>query len=154
MRDAELAAALPGGWELESWTIGYSDGRADSHPFGRDATGMLLYTPGGCMSAGIARGGRQPLTSENTRLAPAGEKCAAFDTYFHYQGHWHVEGDCVVHSVSESLNPNFPGTRQVRTARLEGDRLTLSAEDELPGTGVRRLHRLRWRRSRTERVAG
>ena len=44
---------LHGTWQLESWTIGYSDRDDFSYPFGEDPTGLLLYTADGWMSASI-----------------------------------------------------------------------------------------------------
>ena len=51
MDDETLARALPGAWTLERWEIRYADGRPPGFPFGEAATGLLLYTPDGWMSA-------------------------------------------------------------------------------------------------------
>lgn len=149
MNDAQLRVALLGTWELAHWKISYSDGRPPSYPYGADATGLLLYAPDGFMSAAICTTGRPRLRSESTRQASDQEKCHAFDTYFHYQGTFHTKDSQVVHEVRHALNPNFPGSRQVRRASLEDGGLVLSAEDRLPGTSVRRLHELSWRRPRS-----
>jgi hypothetical protein len=149
MNDAQLRVALLGSWELVHWKISYSDGRPPSHPYGADATGLLLYAPDGFMSAAICTTGRPRLSSESTRQASDQEKCRAFDTYFHYQGTFRTEDSQVIHEVRHALNPNFPGSRQVRRARFEDGGLVLSAEDRLPGTSVRRLHELSWRRPRS-----
>lgn len=146
MNDAQLRIALLGTWELVHWKISYSDGREPGYPYGADATGMLLYAPDGFMSAAICAAGRPQLSSESTRHATEQEKCRAFDSYFHYQGSFHTEHDRVIHEVRHALNPNFPGSRQVREAKFEDGELVLSAEDSLPGSRVRRLHELRWRR--------
>jgi len=143
---SRLEDLLPGAWELICWEIGYSDQRPGSHPYGQDATGLLLYTRDGHMSAGVSMSGRAALSSASTRHAPMDEKCASFDSYFHYQGRYRIEGDCVVHDVTHALNPNFPGTQQVRKAALHDGELELSAQDQLPGSTVTRHHRLRWRR--------
>ena len=100
MDDETLAGVLPGAWELERWEIRYSDGRAPSLPFGEHATGLLLYTPQGFMSAGIARAARPRFDSPSTRHVPAGCKCDAFDSYFHYQGRYRTRDGCVLHEVS------------------------------------------------------
>ena len=137
---------LRGGWKLVVWQIDYSDDRPPSYPYGSDADGLLLYTNDGMMSANIAYANRSQLSTESTRHAPETEKCEAFDSYFSYAGHYHVEDEVVVHRVSHSLNPNFPGTEQRRHIRfVEGD-LELSAQDQLPGSEVTRTHRLRWRK--------
>lgn len=136
---------LLGSWQLEAWRTDYSDGREPSFPYGRDAQGTILYTADGTMSASIMKAGRPPLSSQNTRLAPEGEKVLAFDSYFNYAGPYEIRGDSVVHKVRWALNPNFIGTEQVRRITLEPGKLTLSAE-ETDARGVKRLHRLIWRR--------
>lgn len=153
MNDSALRAMLLGAWELLAWVIEYSDSRDRSWPFGREASGLLLYTPEGLMSAGISRSGRAPFASASARHASAEQKSAAFDGYFHYQGRFRVEAGTVIHEVRESLNPDFSGTRQIRTIELDGDSLVLSAQDLVPGSSVRRSHRLHWRRPGDQRAA-
>ncbi|PTX04161.1 lipocalin-like domain-containing protein [Pararhodobacter aggregans] len=133
---------LGGTWHLLAWEI-ETEGRV-THPFGEAPTGMICYTEDGFMSACIARADRPRWSTGNPRKAPDAERLAAFESYFHYAGTWRiVERDGiphVVHAVTHSLNPDFPGSEQVRRIDLEGDRLTLSAQE-----GPRH-HRLRWRR--------
>jgi hypothetical protein len=135
---------LTGTWHLVGWEI--SRGGRVSHPFGPDATGMICYTSDGHMSAAIAAAGRAPLTGGNPRTAPQAERIAAHDSYFHYAGRYEIlPGPRVVHRVSQSLNPGFVGTEQVRNIHLDGDVLTLSADEPLPD-GTSRHHRLIWKR--------
>lgn len=143
---------LTGNWRLLRWEIGYGDGRKPSYPYGEAATGLLLYTTDGWMSACVVRAGRRPLSSDSVRSAPEAERLAAFESYFHYAGRYHVrsgEGgrQQVVHAVEQSLNPNFVGTPQVRNMDFDEEgRLTLSASDTVPGSDVARHHRLVWER--------
>ncbi len=143
---------LEGSWQLQRWEISYADGRAPSLPFGPDATGLIVYSGDGFMSACIAAAGRAPLTSASARGAPAQERVAAFDSYFHYAGRYRLEvsasGVQVVHTVTHALNPNFVGTEQVRDVTFgEAGLLTLSASDHVLGSQVARHHRLAWRRA-------
>lgn len=144
---------LLGTWHLVRWDITYGDGRPATLPYGEDATGLILYTADGHMSACIGRAGRPPLSSASVRSAPETERLAAFESWFQYAGPYrlqpHADGGLqVVHTVSHALNPNFVGTEQVRDVRLADDgTLTLSASDVVPGTEVARHHRLRWRRA-------
>jgi hypothetical protein len=146
---------LLGAWYLRCWQIRYGDGRATTFPFGPDATGMILYTADGHMSACIAAPGRAALSSASVRSAPEAEQLAAFGSYFQYAGRFDVQpaaastsGWQVVHQVSHSLNPNFVGTDQVRNMVWGTDgSLTLSASDTVPGTLVARHHELLWRRA-------
>jgi hypothetical protein len=148
MSETVTAERIQGAWSLRAWRIDYSDGRASTFPFGEDATGLLLYSADGHMSAGISRARRGGFGGGSVRHADVEARARAFDSHFHYQGRFTIEGGNVVHAVSGALNPDFIGTRQVRAARLEGDTLELSAEDTLPDTAVRRRHVLSWRRVR------
>ena len=142
---------LLGTWHLVRWDITYGDGRAPTLPFGEHAVGMIMYTSDGSMSACIARGGRGKLSSDSVRSAPESERLAAFESYFQYAGPYAIRvrdgRQQVVHSVIQSLNPNFVGTQQVRNMSFAPDGgLTLSASDTVPGTDVARHHRLVWQR--------
>ena len=53
---------LVGAWRLERWSLEYEDGRTSEFPLGPDARGMLLYTPGGHVSATLMNTG-QPSAS-------------------------------------------------------------------------------------------
>ena len=140
---------LTGAWQLERWEIAYGDGRAPGYPYGADASGLLVYTDDGHMSAVIARAGRGRLSSASVRSAPEGERLAAFESYFHYAGRYEIDhgAGCVTHRVTHALNPNFVGSEQRRDMALDGDLLTLSASDTIPGSDISRHHRLIWRRA-------
>ncbi len=140
----EAESALLGAWRLRSWTL--SDGRGTTEPFGPDATGQIMYTPDGRMSAIVAAAGRPDLPGGRPRDASDAELAAAFLTFFTYSGTWHVEGDEVVHDVELALNPNTVGTDQRRhvTFSDEGHVLELSAEEQT-ARGAR-VHRLTWER--------
>lgn len=135
---------LVGAWMLGRWSIEWSEDGRSSFPFGENATGLLLYLPGGFMSAGISRAGRPGFDGGNVRNASQSVRAEAFDGYFHYQGRFRITGRVVEHHVTHSLNPDFVGTVQRREALLQGGQLELRAEDQTNGT--RRLHRLVWHR--------
>ena len=146
---------LLGAWQLQRWSISYSDGRPDSLPYGADAQGLICYTADGFMSASIARAGRPRLSSESVRSAPVEERLGAFESFFQYAGPYEFRrgpelptGQQVVHHVVMALNPNFAGTDQVRNVEFDANGvLTLSASDTLPGSTVQRHHRLVWKRA-------
>jgi hypothetical protein len=142
---------LLGSWQLVRWDITYGDQRRPSLPYGEHATGLIVYTGDGFMSACIAAGGRTPLSSASVRSAPEAERLAAFESYFQYAGSYTLRrsatGLQVVHRVSHSLNPNFVGSEQVRNVEFDVDGvLTLSASDTVPNSAVARHHRLMWKR--------
>ena len=143
---------LLGTWHLRRWEIAYDDQRPVSFPFGDDASGMIIYSADGWMSACIAKAARAPMSSESVRSAPVDERLAAFESYFQYAGRYRLEqgpaGLQVVHEVTQTLNPNFLGTRQVRQVDLsEPGVLVLSASDVVPGSSLARHHRLIWQRA-------
>jgi hypothetical protein len=134
---------LVGSWHLESWTIGYSDRDAFSYPFGEEPHGLLLYTDDGWMSASIGRRDREPLPDDVPyRKIPDADKARAFSSYFHYAGRYRVVDGDIIHYVSQSLNPNFPGSEQLRHAELDGQTLVLSGKDQVGE--VTRFHSLVW----------
>ncbi len=143
---------LLGAWQLVRWEITYGDGRAPSLPYGEHASGLIVYSGDGYMSACIAAAGRARLSSASVRSAPQAERLAAFESYFQYAGSYalrRVDGGRlqVVHSVSHSLNPNFVGSEQVRDVAFDAaGRLTLSASDRVPNSEVARHHWLIWQR--------
>ena len=143
---------LLGTWQLLRWEIAYGDGRAPTLPYGADATGLILYTADGWMSACLGRAGRPRLSSDSVRSAPEAERLAAFESWFQYAGPYHLRESGgrlqVVHRVTHALNPNFVGTEQVRHVDFDAaGTLTLSASDTVPGSSVERHHRLRWTRA-------
>lgn len=137
---------LLGAWRLESWTVGYSDRDDFSYPYGEDPQGLLVYSDDGWMSACIARNDRALFADNvNYRKVPDADKGQAFSSYFHYAGRYRVlEGD-VIHYVTHSLNPNFPGSEQLRHAELDGLTLVLSGKDQ--AGEVTRFHSLVWHRT-------
>lgn len=138
-------ADLVGTWQLESWTIGYSDRDEMSSPYGEDPKGLLLYTHDDWMSASIGRSDRHHLPLDvSFRKIPEEKLARAYLSYFHYAGRYRVIDGDIVHYVTQSLNPNFVGTEQLRHAELDGQTLVLSGRDE--AGGAKRLHSLVWHR--------
>jgi hypothetical protein len=137
---------LVGAWKLRRWEISYPATGRVTRPFGEDAIGMILYTPDGYMSAVLARRERGEFSTPILPKAPAAEKLRAFDGYMHYAGRYFVVQGDVHHEVEFALNMSLVGTTQIREALLDGDRLTLSAEEPLEGGEMRR-HRLEWLRA-------
>jgi hypothetical protein len=115
---------LLGGWQLESWSFVYDDGRVE-YPMGPDAKGYILYTPAGQVSATIMRADKS--------------EC------FAYAGRYEIADGSVFHAIELPTDPALIGVRSTRRIALEGERLTLSGPDFLPGT--ERSQRIVWRRA-------
>ena len=136
---------LLGSWRLLDWQIRVDGDDGVTRPFGDAPEGLIVYTADGWMSAAIGRRERERLPADVPfRRIPPPLLADAYLSYFHYAGPYRIEGDEVIHSVVQSLNPNFPGTEQRRHVAFEGARLILSGVEDL-GTRVRR-HRLLWER--------
>ena len=133
---------LVGAWQLQRWYITYEDGSV-TEPLGPGATGLLVYTADGWMSAAMNAADRPRLSRGNPRAAPESERAAAFDTHFGYCCRWRVVGQSVEHHVTLSHNPGLVGTVQTRRIQMRGRTLTLSALE--PVAGGMRVHRLQWR---------
>jgi hypothetical protein len=115
---------LAGAWRLVSWSFEYEDGRPSEFPLGREARGLLLYTPEGHVSATLM--GSQPPGS------------------FAYAGRYDVRDGAVYHSIEISTDPTLVGMTTTRGITREGDVLTLSGPDFRVGTG--RSQKIVWRR--------
>jgi hypothetical protein len=138
---------LVGAWLLVGWTIEYPATARVTQPFGPQPQGLLVYTGDGRMSAVMQRPDRPALSRADVHAVSDAEKAAAFSSYLHYAGRWHVDDGCVIHDVDCAMNPNLLGTRQARRASLRGDVLELVAEEALQAPGHVRLHRIVWRRA-------
>lgn len=142
---SDLAAKLVGSWQLQHWKLSYPDSGQERYVYGEAPEGLLVYTADGWMSAAICTRERErfPEVKSHRQLDPdqIGE---AYHSYFHYAGPYRVEADVVIHTVTMSLNPNFPGTEQRHRIDLQGDVLVLTGEDESGGRA--RVHQLTWQR--------
>ncbi len=116
---------LVGAWHLESWSLEYDDGRPREFPLGEQTRGLLLYTPGGEVSATLMRIGAPPAS-------------------FAYAGRYEVRDDTVHHAIEVASDPALVGVTTTRRIARDGDRLTLSGPDFRAGTG--RSQRIVWRR--------
>ncbi|MEO7158079.1 MAG: lipocalin-like domain-containing protein [Vicinamibacterales bacterium] len=134
------AKDLLGAWRLESWSFVYDDGRPREFPLGPDATGLIIYTPGGQVSATLMRAGRAAKTP-----ATLEEKATGFAESFAYAGRYEVRNSTVFHSIEVATNPALIGVTSTRHINLDGDLLTLSGPDFAAGTG--RTQMIVWRRS-------
>lgn len=131
------AEDLIGAWHLESWSLVHDDGRPPAFPLGPDARGMILYTPGGEVSATLMRAPGTPARSN--------EAATGFGDSFAYAGRYRVLDATVFHSIEIATDPALVGIISTRHIQLDGDRLILSGPDFAAGTG--RTQRIEWRRA-------
>ena len=137
--------SIIGTWKLVSALL-TTLGGGSRKLFGETPSGFLTYTGDGRMTAILAAGGRQALSVADPVAAPAAERAEAFATFTAYAGRYTVDGDRITHHVEVSLFQNWAGTDQVRFAKLEGRRLTLTTPPMSIG-GEQLVVELTWERN-------
>jgi hypothetical protein len=130
MSSASLASRIVGVWRLRAFES-HRAGRPVRHPFGRDATGVLVYAADGTMSGQLMRRGRPAFASATIVGGTDAELRAAATGYVAYAGTFEVDEarGVVLHRVAMSLFPNLVDTVQERSATLSGDLLELRTPD-------------------------
>lgn len=120
---------IQGSWSLESFDIEKPD--KSVAPWGKQMAGLLIFAPSGHMSVSINRelGSGE---SEAQRI---------FDSILFYSGTYKIEGEIVLHKVTNASNPARIGRDMIRYPKLEGDVLTLTTPEESFGRAI-----LRWRK--------
>lgn len=132
-----------GSWCLVSWES-TTEGETD-FPFGKDATGQLVYTATGQVSVFLSQPNRGRFVRAEAKAGTAAEKTAAFDSCFAYAGTFRVAKDRLIHRVEHCTFPNWIGTEQERFVRFDGDRLILETPP-LPAGHRQAVSRLVWER--------
>jgi len=148
----KLRDQLIGAWKLVSYEEKPVDGSPTVHPLGEDASGIIMYTPDGWMSAQLMRGGRQHFASGDWFKGTLDEYRAEASTYIAYSGPFHVDEEkkTLTHSMFVSLFPDWTGQTQPRVAELDGDRLHLSTASPIHSGGKVVNSYLIWRRAERE----
>ncbi len=165
-----LRPRLIGAWRLESYlahpTTPTSPTSAPIHPMSERATGLLLYTPDGHMSAHLLNPGQAPFAADHRSpsassaatpdgAAPAQAQWAeAARRYTGYAGPFTItqeegKGEVLRHRMEVAFVPGMVGTTTVRLWRFEeGDQvLVLAPEGPVEVQGQMRRLELRWRRT-------
>jgi hypothetical protein len=142
-----LRDQLLGAWQLETFEQAIEDGPT-SYPLGEDATGFIIYTPQGFMSAQLMRSGREPYDTNDPYGGTEEQRAAAAHGYLSYGGRFTIDPEekFVEHHLIVSLCPNWIGSTQRRYCQIDGDTLTLSAGPRL-AQGVLATPRIVWTRA-------
>ncbi|BFM15647.1 hypothetical protein R50073_18300 [Maricurvus nonylphenolicus] len=137
-----------GTWKLVNWHCTADNGK-QWYPYGEDASGYIIYTPQGIVSATLMkqeRGAidltrreigllRKSLEDMNGDINGADEEtlsriekyAVASTGYTAYCGSFHVSGSTVTHHIENSLYPDWIGTDLVRHFEFFDNRLLLTA---------------------------
>ncbi|MDQ1214986.1 lipocalin-like domain-containing protein [Pantoea anthophila] len=143
-----LREQLIGAWRLVSYIEQPRDGSPQREPMTGHPRGLILYTPDGYMSAQLCSPDRRHFASGDWFIASPEEFEAEATTYIAYSGPWEPgeEDGTIMHGMDVSLFPNWCGQRQLRRARIDGDRLFLSSVEPVRSGGVEIDATLEWQR--------
>ncbi|HTF49657.1 MAG TPA: lipocalin-like domain-containing protein [Pseudonocardia sp.] len=122
-----LRENLIGAWNLVSIVHSPLDGSESVQVMGDQPAGIIMYTSDGYVSAQLMR--------EDYARGSSHDPESSDLAYIAYSGPFRVDEDTqtIMHSMSVSLNPNWQGTTQPRTAQLDGNSLRLSGPAEIDG---------------------
>ena len=117
---AQTKESLVGTWKLLSFTTVNDKGQVEDG-YGPNPTGFLTYTADGRMSV-VMGDSRRKMTT----IPPSGEEAAAaLQTFNAYAGSYTFTDGKVIHHLEVSWIQSLVNTDQVRSVKIEGDRLTL-----------------------------
>ncbi len=121
---------LIGAWKLVEYSIEDKNKTGEKfYPLGKDATGFIMYTPDGYMSAQIMASGRPAYGSGRLHTGTTEEMAQAAKGYMAYAGPYEIneQSRVLTHHMDVSMNPTWLGQAQERYVKLEGDTLTITA---------------------------
>jgi hypothetical protein len=123
----KLSEVIVGTWRLAEFTLTKPDGEI-IYPLGKDATGFIMYTPDGYMSAQLMAQGRPVYASGDTFKGTQEEMAAAALGYMAYSGKYEVDDEksTLTHHMEVSMNPTWLGQAQLRNVKLVGNRITIT----------------------------
>ena len=142
---AQTKQALVGTWKLVSYKV-TNDKGVISDAEGPNPTGFLTYTADGRMSVVMGDSRRKAVTT----IPPSGdEAAAALRTFNAYAGSYTFTDGKVTHHLEVSLIQNLVNTDQVRSVKIDGDRLTLQGGITVGGVTVENVEVV-WERLKPE----
>ena len=113
---ADEGARVHGVWKLVSYEVEIQATGEKEPVMGRAPTGYVIFTPEGRVMFVLTGEGRKPGKTPQ-------ERADLLSTLVAYTGKYRIEGDRWITSVEVAWNPEWVGTEQPRTFKLEGDRL-------------------------------
>jgi len=119
-----------GSWSLERFDIVSPEGV--EKPWGENVSGLLIYSKDGHMSVSINRA---------LNNSEPNEAKAIFDSILFYSGTFQIDGNVILHQVTQASNPSRIGKEMIRYAELADGLLVLTTPKESFGTA-----KLIWRK--------
>ena len=122
------ANQLTGTWKYISLSGKSTEGDI-LYPYGEQLFGLLIYDPGGYMSALLMHPDRPGFESGDMMKGTPEELKAAFEGFDAYCGTYTIndENASVTHHVHGAKFPNWVGADQVRFYNISGDTLWITA---------------------------
>jgi hypothetical protein len=112
----EEDSRIIGTWRLLSYVVEVQATGEKLPAMGEKPTGYMTFSPGGRVFFMLAGEGRKPAKTDH-------ERAELLDTLVAYTGTYSIAGDTWTTSVDVAWNPEWAGTKQVRSFKLEGDRI-------------------------------
>jgi hypothetical protein len=127
--EQQVLAELLGTWTLVALEVIGPDGTV-SHPLGAAPRGQLIYDDAGRMSAQLVRSDEPRFASDDNQRASAAEAASAWRGFIGYFGTFSIDAQAgtVTHHVEGAWFPNMADMDQVRSVRIERDRLLLEGQ--------------------------
>jgi len=116
------AKSLVGTYTTVSIVTTGADGKK-MEPFGPNPQGMTVFTPDGRYMSIVVKPGLAKFASNTRTSATADEMKAVVQGSITHFGKYTVEGDAINFHIEHSTYPNWDGTTQKRTFKMEGDTL-------------------------------
>jgi hypothetical protein len=141
-----------GAWRLVFTEFRAEDGSPGESPYGTDPQGLLMYDAQGNMSAQLGRKHRSSFAIADRKAGTPEELRAAFESYQAYCGRYTIdESERVVsHTVTQSLLPNWVGSKQRRHYEFRDGKLILRTPPMTIG-GKPMNGELVWEKVKTQR---
>jgi len=117
-----------GTWELIEYSRDDPEG-GQSYPLGKDASGFLIYTEDGYMSAQLMAQDRKDYSLGELHTGTSEEMADAARGYHAYSGKYEVdeEKNTLYHHMDVSMIPNRLGQVQDRIIEVDGDQITITS---------------------------
>lgn len=114
----EEDSRIVGTWRLLSYVVEVQATGEKLPVMGEKPTGYVTFLPGGRVFFMLTGEGRKPARTDR-------ERAELLDTLVAYTGTYSVRGDSWTTNVDVAWNPEWVGTKQVRSFKLEGSRLDI-----------------------------
>jgi len=113
---ADDRAQVQGVWKLVSNEVEIQSTGQKEFPMGQKPTGYVTFTAEGRVFFVLTGEGRKPAKTDQESDALLGSLVA-------YTGTYRLEGDKWITKVEVAWNPEWVGTEQARSFKIDGDRL-------------------------------